>query len=86
METQGFYKNDNGMILYGPNFVDAGSFLLLKEEKDTYTYPIGGWYWFDSKEDAYGFWNLPVPPDPIDPNVLPQYPIDPNPDAPFIPD
>jgi hypothetical protein len=61
METKGFYKNDDGMILYAPNFVDAGSFLLLAENKDSYTYPIGGWYWFDSEEDAYLFWNLQLP-------------------------
>lgn len=62
METQGFYKNDDGMVLYAPNFVDAGSFLLLKELYSTYTYPVGGWYWFDSEEEAYAFWNLPLPP------------------------
>lgn len=61
METSGFYKNDNGMILYAPNYVEAGSFNLYKEQKDSYTYPTGGWYWFDSEEEAYGFWNLPVP-------------------------
>lgn len=61
METSGFYKNDNGEILHGPNFVEAGSFNIYREHKDTYTYPIGGWYWFDSKEEAYAFWNLPLP-------------------------
>lgn len=49
------------MILCAPNFVDAGSFYLVKEEKDSYTYPIGGWYWFDSEELAYQFWNIPLP-------------------------
>lgn len=61
METSGFYKNDAGMILYGPNFVEAGSFSLYRDQKDTYTYPNGGWYWFDSIEDAYKFWNLSLP-------------------------
>jgi hypothetical protein len=61
METSGFYKNDDGMILHGPNFVEAGSYNIYREYKDTYTYPIGGWYWFDSKEEAYIFWNLPLP-------------------------
>ncbi len=61
METQGFYKNDDGMILYATSLVDAGSFLLLAEHKDEYIYPVGGWYWFNSKEEAYSFWNIPLP-------------------------
>lgn len=61
METSGFYKNDDGMILHGPNYVKAGSFNIFRQHKDEYTYPIGGWYWFDSKEDAYNFWNIPIP-------------------------
>lgn len=61
MNTSGFYKNDDGFILYGPNYVLAGSYNLYKEEKDTYQYPVGGWYWFDSIEDAYLFWNLELP-------------------------
>lgn len=54
------------MILHGPNFVEAGSYNIYREYKDTYTYPIGGWYWFDSKEEAYIFWNLPLPETTLD--------------------
>jgi hypothetical protein len=63
MNKPGFYKNEEHALelLYAPNFVYAGSFNLLKEEKDTYTYPTGGWYWFDSIEEAYAFWKLPLP-------------------------
>jgi hypothetical protein len=61
MDTSGFYKNEDNMILYGPNFVESGSYNLYKENKDMYTYPIGGWYWFDSIEEAYNFWELPLP-------------------------
>lgn len=67
MNTSGFYKNENGIILYGPNFVESGSYNLYKEQKDTYTYPVSGWYWFDSIEEAYNFWNIPLPP-PISEN------------------
>lgn len=55
----GFYKYDNGDLLHGPNYVLAGSYNLHKEQKDTYTYPIGGWYWFDMESGARTFFGLP---------------------------
>jgi hypothetical protein len=63
MEPKGFYKNDGGEVLHGPNFVwgPYGSYHLVKEDKDTYTYPIDGWYWFDSMEEAYTFFGLEIP-------------------------
>jgi hypothetical protein len=60
-DTSGFYKNDNGYLLVGKNFVLAGSYNLFREEKDSYTYPIGGWKWFDSEEKAREEYNLPKP-------------------------
>ena len=56
---QGFYKNDSGDLLHGQNYVLSGSYNLYKEEKDTYEYPIGGWYWFDNEILAREFFNLP---------------------------
>ena len=61
MDSSGFYKNENGLLLAGPHFVLAGSYNLFKEEKDSYTYPIGGWYWFDSIEEACAFFQLEIP-------------------------
>lgn len=61
MDTSGFYKNDDGCLLSGPNFVLAGSFSLYRDLKDTYTYPVGGWYWFDSIEDACLYFELELP-------------------------
>jgi hypothetical protein len=58
--TSGFYKNDNECLLYGPNYVLAGSYNLYKEENSNYTYPIGGWYWFDSEEEARQFFGMPL--------------------------
>lgn len=52
METSGFYKLDNGQILYAQQFVEAPDYSLKASEKDSYTYPINGWYWFDSEEEA----------------------------------
>lgn len=54
-----FFKNDEGMLLEGPNAVYAPAFTLLKEDKDTYTYPVEGWYWFDSEEEARSYFGLP---------------------------
>lgn len=54
MDTSGFYKNNEGELLYGPNFVFGpfGQYTLKKETKDDYTYPVEGWYWFDSEVEA----------------------------------
>ncbi len=49
--TQGFYNEE---FFYAPNsvnFPDGTS--LVKEKQETYTYPVNGWTWFDSIEDAY---------------------------------
>ena len=51
-DTSGFYKNDNGYILYGPNFVLNANYNLRKETKDQHIYPTDEWYWFDSIEEA----------------------------------
>lgn len=60
-DTKGFYKNDEGQLLYGPNFVISSWYDLRKETKDQHTYPIDGWYWFDSEKLAREFLNLPKP-------------------------
>ena len=57
-DTSGFYKNDNGYILYGPNFVLNANYDLRKETKDQHIYPIDEWYWFESIEEAYTFFGL----------------------------
>jgi hypothetical protein len=53
---EGFYKqDDDGEILYGPNYVYGANYTLLKESHTDHEYPIDGWYWFDSREDALAF-------------------------------
>lgn len=49
MSTAGFYDAEGS---WGPNKVISPTFELVKELKDTYTYPIGGWTWYNSVEDA----------------------------------
>lgn len=61
-DTSGFYKNDNGELLFAPNFVEGPTFALYRNNKDEYEYPTMGWRWFDSEQEARTFLNLPVPP------------------------
>ena len=60
IETSGFYKLD-GELLYGPNFVLNANFELRRATHEQHTYPVDGWYWFDSEEEARIFFNLPAP-------------------------
>jgi len=59
MDQQGFYKLD-GILCHGPNFVLNSSYELSKEQKDTYTYPVDGWYWFEDENQARTFFGLPL--------------------------
>lgn len=52
MDTSGFYNNDEGSLLFAPNIVSSPDFELLREKKDEYSYPVNGWSWFDSEEEA----------------------------------
>jgi hypothetical protein len=53
-DTSGFYKLDpDGVtVLHGPNFVINANYELHREHKDTYDYPVDGWSWYNSEEEA----------------------------------
>ena len=51
----GFYKKVDDDILKGENFVFSPVVTLKAEDKDNYTYPQDGWYWFDSFDEALIF-------------------------------
>lgn len=51
----GFFKKDIDSILVGDNFVFSPSVTLKAEDKDLYTYPQDGWYWFDTFDEALQF-------------------------------
>ena len=51
----GFYKKVDDDILKGENFVFSPVVTLKAEDKDNYTYPQDGWYWFDSFDEALVF-------------------------------
>ncbi len=47
-DTSGFYKqNEEGEWIFAPNFVFSSEYELRRELKDTYTYPIDGWHWYN---------------------------------------
>jgi len=58
-DTCGFYKEENGELIYGPNFVLNKNYELRKETHDQHTYPVDGWYWFDSEAEARAFLTTP---------------------------
>jgi hypothetical protein len=64
MDTSGFYKLD-GSLLYGPNYVLNAHYELRRETRDDHSYPIDGWYWFDTEEEARLFFDLPLEPDAL---------------------
>lgn len=59
-ETAGFYKLD-GVLLHGPNYVLNANYELRKETYDQHQYPVDGWYWFDTAQEAHAFFGLPEP-------------------------
>lgn len=59
-DSSGFYKLDDTILLYGPNFVLNSNYELRKENYNQHTYPVDGWYWFDSENDAYVFFGLKI--------------------------
>lgn len=52
-----FYKSENNNLYFGV-YVQSGSYSLFDFEKETYTLPIDGWYWFDTMEEAKAFFNI----------------------------
>ena len=49
---EGFYKLEDGSLLYAPNFVSGPGFELLAGEHERHIYPVEGWRWFETLEDA----------------------------------
>lgn len=58
-----FYKMDTDILLVADGFVYAPAFTLQADLHETYTYPMDGWYWFDTEEEAHTALDpVPVPP------------------------
>lgn len=51
--TSGWYKLDpGGELLFGRFYVLNANYELHRHLKDTYTYPIDGWVWYESEQEA----------------------------------
>lgn len=59
-DTSGFYKYEDEQLFFGPNFVESKLFKLTRETKNDFTYPVYGWYWFDSEDLAKEFFGIPL--------------------------
>jgi hypothetical protein len=64
-DTSGFYKNEDGNVLHGHDLVYNANYCLNRDLSDQYEYPIDGWYWFDSIQDAYSFFGIDMPQEQI---------------------
>lgn len=53
----GFYKRTTE-LLNAPNSVDAPDYTLSVETKDDHNYPVDGWHWFDTEEEAIQFFGI----------------------------
>lgn len=56
MDTSGFYKQTETGWIYVPNIYATPTYMIKRELKDTYTYPINGWNWYDEEPFAYTQW------------------------------
>lgn len=48
---------DTNTLTYGP-YVQSENYLLLSDQHSTYQYPVDGWYWFDTEQEANTFFNI----------------------------
>lgn len=55
MDNTGFYKKDETQILFAPNIVEGQGYMLVATDKDSYEYPVDGWIWANSLDDAIAY-------------------------------
>ena len=56
--TAGFYKFENDELRYGSTSVHAPNFTLVEANHANYNYPVEGWYYFNSYEEAEAYFEL----------------------------
>lgn len=61
--TSGFYKvdPDGTTLLFGRFYVLNAEYELHRHLHGTYTYPVAGWSWYESEEEARLALNCPLP-------------------------
>lgn len=45
--------NESGDLISSPNYVFGPGYELRAELRDTYTFPVNGWSWYETSEQAY---------------------------------
>lgn len=62
-KDSGYYKVDpDGVtLLYGRFYVLNANYELWRDQKDSYTYPVDGWSWYESEDEARLALNCPRP-------------------------
>jgi hypothetical protein len=58
--TDGFYTKRNNKLIYGSRSIAAPTYKLTKKLKNSYEYPIHGWHWFDTLEEACLFFDIDI--------------------------
>lgn len=53
MDTSGFYKKIGKDIVWAGNYVYAPGYTLTKTNHGNEEYPVDGWYYFASQDEAY---------------------------------
>jgi hypothetical protein len=54
-----FYSYTDNVLYEAPNFVSLPIGIdLTVDNKDEHTYPVEGWYWFDTEELAKEFFGI----------------------------
>jgi YHS domain-containing protein len=48
---------ENGDFTFG-QYVHSVDYMLVEESKDSYTYPIDGWYYFATEDEAKTFFGI----------------------------
>lgn len=65
MSNPGFYKKTDTEIIYAANSVEGPSYVLNVTNKDSYDYPVDGWIWAQSEEDAISYFENAIPNAPL---------------------
>lgn len=52
------YFNYTDEELFQSDFISLDGLDLTTLDKDDHTYPVQGWYWFDTLEEAKAFFNI----------------------------
>jgi hypothetical protein len=55
----GFYKQDTTELRYAPVSVIGPGITLTSDNHVGVTYPVNGWYWFDTVQEAFDFFGIP---------------------------